>query len=153
MKNFRVILLCLFVAFFSSSCSSLNQTDFYNNLSRSSVYLKSSSSYITSVVLAQEKSEETRAKIARVIYDISFTIENLTVEDDITPESFAAIISRYVPEGSSLNDFAVNIILLYADFYSQTNQLEANTKARILLTALNKISAGCKIASNKYLIE
>jgi hypothetical protein len=153
MKNFRVILLSLFIAFFSSSCSSLNQTDFYNNLSRSSVYLKSSSSYITSVVLTQEKSEETRAKIARVIYDISFTIENLTVEDDITPESFAAIISRYVPEGSSFNDFAVNIIILYADFYSQANQLEANTKARILLTALNRISAGCKIASNKYLIE
>ena len=153
MKNFRVILLCLFVAFFSSSCSSLNQTDFYNNISRSSVYLKSSSSYITSVVLAQEKSEETRAKIARVIYDISFTIENLTVEDDITPESFAEIISRYVPKGSSLNDFAANIILLYADFYNQTNQSEANTKAKILLTALNRISAGCKIASNKYLIE
>lgn len=153
MKNFKAILLCLFIAFFSSSCSSLNQTAFYNNLSRSSIYLKSSSSYITSVVLAQEKSEETRAKIARVIYDISFIIENLTVEDDITPESFAAIISRYVPESSSLNDFAVNIILLYADFYSQTNQLEGNTRTRILLTALNKISAGCKIASSKYLIE
>lgn len=151
MKNFKIIILCLLIAMFTSSCSSTQQAAFYNSLSKSTVYLKSSSSYITQVFLYQESSIEKRAKAAQVIYDVSYVIENLTVADDISVEAFASIISKYIPSSSIWNDFAVNMIFLYADFYAQSAQLEDSSRRKILITALNRISSGCKLASSKYL--
>ena len=136
---------------FTSSCSSTQQAAFYNNLSKSTVYLKSSSSYITQVVLSQEVSIEKRAKSDQVIYDVSYVIENLTVADDISIDAFASIISKYIPSSSILNEFAMNMILLYGDFYAQSSQLEESSRKKILISALNRISSGCKSASSKYL--
>lgn len=136
---------------FTSSCSSTQQASFYNSLSKSTVYLKSSSSYITQLVLSQEVSTEKRAKAAQVIYDVSYVIENLTVADDISLDAFAIIISKYIPTSSILNEFAMNIILLYGDFYAQSSQLEDSSRKKILISALNRISSGCKSASSKYL--
>ncbi len=151
MKNFKTILLCFLIAMFTSSCSSTQQASFYNSLSKSTVYLKSSSSYITQVVLSQETSVEKRAKAAQLIYDVSYIIENLTVADDISVEALSSIISKYIPSSSIWNEFATNIILLYGDFYAQSAQLEESSRKKILISALNRISSGCKLASSKYL--
>ncbi len=151
MKNFKTIVFCFLIAMFTSSCSSTQQAAFYNSLSKSTVYLKSSSSYITQVVLSQETSIEKRAKAAQVIYDVSYVIENLTVADDISMEGFSSIISKYIPSSSIWNEFAMNIILLYGDFYAQSAQLEESSRKKILISALNRISSGCKSASSKYL--
>lgn len=151
MKNFKTIVLCFLIAIFTLSCSSTQQAAFYNSLSRSTVYLKSSSSYITQVFLSQEQSIEKRAKVAQVIYDVSYVIENLTVADDISVEAFSRIISKYIPSTSLWNEFATNMILLYGDFYAQSAQLEESSRRKVLITALNRISSGCKLASSKYL--
>jgi len=151
MKNFKTILLCFLIAMFTSSCSSTQQASFYNSLSKSTVYLKSSSSYITQVVLSQETSVEKRAKAAQLIYDVSYIIENLTVADDISVDALSSIISKYIPSSSIWNEFATNIILLYGDFYAQSAQLEESSRKKILISALNRISYGCKLASSKYL--
>jgi len=145
------LILCFLIAMFTSSCSSTQQASFYNSLSKSTVYLKSSSSYITQVVLSQETSVEKRAKAAQLIYDVSYIIENLTVADDISVDALSSIISKYIPSSSIWNEFATNIILLYGDFYAQSAQLEESSRKKILISALNRISYGCKLASSKYL--
>lgn len=150
MRSFNQICCLFFSIIFLTGCSSLNG-NFYTQLKRSTPYLKSSSAILTNLILQESTSEEDRKEKAKIILQVASVIEQMTSEGEIDLEVFAAKISGLVPEKSFWDEFVASMILIYADFYSQAQSVaDEDERKVILIQALNKIAAGCKIAAKRY---
>lgn len=150
MKNFNQICCLFFSVIFLTGCSSLNG-DFYSNLKRSTPYLKSSSAIVTTLVLQEAISETDRKEKAQIILQLSSVIEEMTSNGEVDLDLFTQNISKVLPQKSHWDDFAVSLVLIYADFHSQAQSIsDENEKMILLIQALNKIAAGCKIAAQRY---
>mgnify|MGYP006935481202 CR=1 FL=1 len=152
MKNFSTILLAIVIALSGVSCQSINSSDPFVRIEKSTPYLRASAIIITNGVFSYAISDSDRAEKAKIVYDIATVIEQLTIDGDISIESVSEIISYYVPDRSHWHEFAANIILIYADVYAQVKDLEGDNadKRRILAKALNQIAGGCKAAASVY---
>lgn len=139
----------LFSVIFLTGCSSLNG-NFYTQLKRSTPYLKSSSAILTNLILQQAVSEIDRKEKAGVILEVASVIEQMTNSGEVDLEIFTKKISEVLPDKNGWDDFAVSIIFIYADFHSQAQTIaDENEKKIILIQALNKIAAGCKLAAQR----
>lgn len=149
MKSFNQIWFLFFSILFFTGCSSLNE-DFYTQLKRSTPYLKSSSAILTNLILQEAVSEIDRKEKARIILELSSVIEEMTNNGEVDLEIFSKKISEILPDKSIWDDFAVSIILIYADFHAQAQTItDENEKKIILIQALNKMAAGCKLAAKR----
>lgn len=150
MKNFSIIFLAIAIAFSGVSCQSTSN-DPYKQIERYVPYLRGSAMVITSSVFNAAISDKDKADKAKIVYDIATVIEQLTIDGDISVESIAETISKYLPVNSHWDEFAANIILIYADVYAQSQELEdQDSKRKILVKALNQIAGGCKAAAKIY---
>lgn len=151
MKNFNLYLLAIFSLLFLASCSSMNQ-GLYSNLKNATPYLKNSSILITNVVLQETGSEKKREEIARIVFEFAYAIEKMTSEENLDIEMLSEKIYSLIPKDKYWDDFALGIFLIYSDFYAQAQKVQdKNEKREILVEALNKIAAGCRIASQRYI--
>lgn len=145
MKNFELFLLVGILCVLLSGCSS-----FYTNLERSTPYLKSSSAIVTQVLLLEAVDEEDRKEKAQIVISIADLIIEIGESGDVSIENFGNKISYFVPNKSHWHEFATALILVYADFHAQAQELEGAEKQKVLLKALNKIAAGCKVAAEQF---
>lgn len=152
MKSLNAVFLAIVIAVYPLvGCASFKSADPYQRVELSLPYLRTSAMLIAGSVFNYAVSEEDREAKARIVYDIASTIEELTKEGDISVEKIGEIVSNYLPDKSHWDEFAANIILLYADVYGQTDLFQGDEKRQLLVKALNYIATGCKAAAKIYI--
>lgn len=148
MKNFKLSVLCLLTISLFAGCSL--KGDFYSQLQNTIPYLRSSTAIITQVVLSEAVSDEDRKEKAKKVMEVAEMIEAMTENGDVSLEVFASKLSYFVPDKSHWHEFASALILVYADFYARASELDETSKQKMLIQALNRIAAGCKVAASSY---
>jgi hypothetical protein len=153
MKSFKTLICAILIAclpVYFTGCQSINSSDPLVRIEKSVPYLRASAMVVTGYVFNYAVSEDDRAEKAQVVYDIAYVIEQLTVNGDVDIETFAQVVSHYVPDKSHWAEFAASIILIYADFHAQAQSFEQPEKLRVLTKALNAIAGGCRAAAKPY---
>lgn len=154
MKSFKLIISAILIAampVYFTGCQSINSSDPVVRIERSIPYLRASAIVVTMSVFNYAVSEEDRAEKAKIVYDIAYVIEQMTLNEDIDINTVAEVISHYVPDKSHWSEFAANIILIYADFHAQAQSFEQPEKIKVLTKALNAIASGCRAAAKPYI--
>jgi hypothetical protein len=124
--------------------------DFYSSLSKSTPYLSGSAAIITQVVLSEAVSVEDRKSKAKTVLQVAALIEEMTANGDVSLETFGLKLSYFIPDKSYWHEFSAGLILLYADIYAQSKELDPESRTKILIKALNKIAYGCKVAAENF---
>lgn len=154
MKNFNTFIAAILIAItpvYLTGCQSLQNATPTERIERSIPYLRASAIVITNGVFNYAVDEEDREAKAQVVYDIALVIESMTVEGKLDINSVAELVSNYVPDKSHWHEFAVSLIMIYADVHAQAQDLEDANKVKVLVKALNAIAGGCKSAAKVYL--
>ena len=143
MKSKLIILSILASCFVG--CSSMS--NFYNGLNNSSPYFRSSSALITTLVLQKAVSDEDRQEKAKIVLNLATAIETLTKGDNLSVETVSTTLLQSIPDKPHWKEYTMALVLLYTDFYEQNDKVVIGDKQKALITALNRIASGCRIAA------
>jgi len=153
MKKINYLVLIFLASVLTSGCQSFNFDNSIDKIESSLPYLKKSSNFITKSIFSYAVSEKDRQNKAKIVYSLAEGIEEITQNGELSIESVAKVIEKYLPNKSHWDDLATNLILMYADIYGSTKDFEENKRNEILLKALNNIAAGCKSAAKVYITD
>jgi hypothetical protein len=137
MKNFKCLLLA--VPLFFMGCATNN-----------TAYFRSSAAILTNIALNEAVSEEDRVEKAKIILHVAVLIETLTETDQVSVEELVVSLNNLLPQKEHWDEFIASIVLIYADYLGEVDQLPENEKLKAMKAGLNKIAEGCRLAAQRY---
>jgi hypothetical protein len=137
MKNFKCLLLA--IPLFFMGCSTNNTT-----------YFRSSAAILTNIALNEAVSEEDRVEKAKIILHVAVLIETLTEADQVSVEELATSLNNLLPQKPHWDEFVSSIILIYADYLGEVDQMPESQRVKAMKEGLNKIAEGCRLAAQRY---